>query len=1321
MAFPTTSKAVSEAEVGVDGKPVPGAKRTKCDVRTVPSELQTIDIAKDGNCVYRAIAEGLAWLSAGKLKVEHRELRAKAIAHLQKHKEAYSAQWDKESPSGDPMQSFDDYLAASAQNCAYGSPLEVEALARVYDVQIILIPCIADFAIMRALLHQQSHQQGCLGVPDKPRASCKRKLTKTDSDGSQDLSGCHEVPQTKRIYKEDAEQMCESSVAKHKTSALVSQSLVCIKYAAGTFEVQGTDQQRESILVVAVYFQARNEAVAQQQATEVVAAAASTGLRYVVIGDYNLEQHQASLGHTIQSGGTHACDSCDRTGSLPNTGPGRKRRIDFALSHWRLQASSVHHRECYFSDHLVVKYHFLPSAPSALTGPCRKKIADRSLQHIEELFQACQTQEIRQAIEDIRLDSAWGLLSDLAEQCLCEPSHHFVPRSADWNPTSPRGSCKTRKALCSPAVAGLRKLYGRLRHFGNRAWDLPLAHKILVSLPGVRRLAPELPFFSEENLRSAAPTVRQVLMAYEKQERDAILYAWKAKLRQEDHRIRAFVKNRTEQQLLYEQGVLAEPCPERAKHPANAVHEQASTWTKKWNSVQNHDWAELSNLLQGVQRPQPCKVTMRVTAVQLQQNARAMSSKVGGADSWEARDLVRLPTAWWELAAAIWNRSLEQGRLPKAWCKAKVVLLWKKQGRTRPISLFSILWRSGARALATNMRPWCESWQSHYDAGGLPATSVSAAHMQLYQSLRQGAGVLAQQDLAAFFDSIQWGALETILLHLRAPPELLSILSAFYKNSGRIFVLEGAFSSGWTSQLTGIAQGCPLSPYLAAAVTHCWCELTITQGLTGFGYLDDRTILLQEGFPLEIMHRALHRSAVFDRACGLTSAPDKCFLAARQHTDASRSIALQFGLQVCDRVDVLGLTIDFYGGWQLLKFSLRKAVLRLRLLKWTQTSTFKKQKLVRSLVLPCLHWAAAFAIPSKDDLFAVKQEIFSLFNPWYGQEAARVLIFEHLSWQLEPEYATDIACLREIWRFVARAPKWTDTCPLVAAFPQWHEVFPRAQAVLDKLKWRLIEGGRSLQRLDTNGASRTLEVGVDSFKCVHQWLTDHFRGEYMKKTGKTFLSTNSNHALDENRSLYVSTDGGSKDDVGSFAIHFEERSFGAGTGHEDQSAFRQELNALLFLSRGLKGAARSGARRQVFVICDCQAAISAIQAHEVSATCPRLIQEIKLNIGHAQIAGITTTFIWVPSHGKKPNWSPAGGHEGQKLRELNERVDAHCTEVLNRRLQGSLRQRWHAVAHHAMVWEYKVIHASAKAAERLHEHFKNVGATNRDRNEAEAS
>ena len=178
-AFPTTTKAMSEPEVGTDGKPVPGAKRTKCDVRTVPDDLQTIEVAKDGNCIYRAVSEGLAWLTGGKLKVEHRELRAKAITHLQKHKSAYSAQWDGESPSGDPMKSFDDYLAASARDSSYGSPLEVEALARVFDVQIILIPYMADFAVM-SFRTSQAKRVLVLWYQDKhvdlliPKADTKR-------------------------------------------------------------------------------------------------------------------------------------------------------------------------------------------------------------------------------------------------------------------------------------------------------------------------------------------------------------------------------------------------------------------------------------------------------------------------------------------------------------------------------------------------------------------------------------------------------------------------------------------------------------------------------------------------------------------------------------------------------------------------------------------------------------------------------------------------------------------------------------------------------------------------------------------------------------------------------------------------------------------------------------------------------------------------------------------------------------------------------------------------------------------------------------------
>ena len=1212
------------------------------------------------------------------------------------------------------------------------------------------------------------------------------------------------------------------------------------RYAAGTFEVQGPDLEIETILVVAVYLQVRNEAVAQAQAAELVSAAESTGLRYVMIGDFNLEQHQAHIGYAIQSGGTHACDSCEGAGNLPMTGPGRKRRIDFALSHWRLPAVSVQHRECHFSDHLVVRYDFLPNAPKARTGPPRRRIADRTTEQIDELFNACQTHPIAQAIANSCIDDAWLLLSDVAEQCLCETGANVVPRSEDWTPSPPPEHRKGRKALCSPSVACLRRLHGRLCHLQTRPWDQALLAKVLTSLAGVRRLVPQLPVFSLECLPSAAPCVKQLLLAYERQERSAILSAWQAKLKHEDHRIRSFVKNRTEQQLLYEQGVKAGPGQNGVRHPAIAVQDQSNSWTTKWNTVPRVQKAELVTMLQKVQRPQPCQVTLRVNAVQLRAHTKAMASKASGPDSWEASDLARLPLGWWELAAALWNKSIETGSIPSAWCKAKVVLLWKTRGRTRPIALFSILWRAGAKALAVSMRPWCETWQSHYDTGGLPATSVSAAHMQLHQSLHRGAWALAQQDVAAFFDSLHWEVLEAVLHHLRAPVELMPILRSFYTQSKRIFVLEGAFSHDWTEQTTGIAQGCPLSPYLAAAVTHCWCELVITKGITGFGYLDDRAILLQKGCSLQVLRDALQRSADFDRVCGLACAPDKCFLAARQHSNESKSIATHFKLQVCNVVDVLGVTVDLAGDWQLLKFSLRKAVLRLRLLKWTQTSTFKKRSLVRSLVLPCLTWAAAFAAPCKEDLIAVKHEIFSLFNPWYGQEAARVLIFEHLSWHLEPEFATDLACIREIWRFIAKAPTWTDTCPLDVAFPKWHEVFPRAQAVLDSLNWHMSADGQSLQRFDLSGTLRKLEVGVDSFRCVQAWLIEHFRRSYMQKTGRVvqsfhrpdpnlargldlpappanhsyafsghrichdeardsylhhassvtggsawFLNAGQRffnstvqstcmcgapqpsrvhltwccphtqdlreglrpptdraqerlfcqpvptmppapHGLDlddlvgelvlnlsgcllSGRPLYVATDGGSKDDVGSFAIHFEGQSHGAGTGHEDQSAFRQELNALLFLSRSLRMVADNGIRGQVFVICDCQSAISAIEASTTKSACPRLVQEIKQNLQHACIAHLFISFIWVPSHQKHVTWRPAGGHDAALLRHLNDRADAHCTEVLMRRLQGSLRQRWHVLAANATKWEYHAIHAAAKGAERLHAHFQRVG------------
>ena len=86
------------------------------------------------------------------------------------------------------------------------------------------------------------------------------------------------------------------------------------------------------------------------------------------------------------------------------------------------------------------------------------------------------------------------------------------------------------------------------------------------------------------------------------------------------------------------------------------------------------------------------------------------------------------------------------------------------------------------------------------------------------------------------------------------------------------------------------------------------------------------------------------------------------------------------------------------------------------------------------------------------------------------------------------------------------------------------------------------------------------------------------------------------------------------------------------------------------------------------------------------------------------------TWIWVQSHGRHLNLTPATGYGADHLRTLNARADE---VTLSCRLQGSLWQNWHELADAFVQWEYQTSHVAAKAAERLHLHPKQQGNTGR--------
>ncbi|CAE7489116.1 unnamed protein product, partial [Symbiodinium necroappetens] len=140
-----------------DGKETSPAQNRALNQREVPTGCQIVDIDKDGSCLYRAVAQGLTWLS-GKKKTEHchRDLRARANAHLRKHQAQYVDEWDGAGPALEQLaaesltkaEGFAKYLDLAEKESAYGSVLELKALSRIYDVCLMVIPRDANFGTM---------------------------------------------------------------------------------------------------------------------------------------------------------------------------------------------------------------------------------------------------------------------------------------------------------------------------------------------------------------------------------------------------------------------------------------------------------------------------------------------------------------------------------------------------------------------------------------------------------------------------------------------------------------------------------------------------------------------------------------------------------------------------------------------------------------------------------------------------------------------------------------------------------------------------------------------------------------------------------------------------------------------------------------------------------------------------------------------------------------------------------------------------------------------------------------------------------------------
>ena len=319
----------------------------------------------------------------------------------------------------------------------------------------------------------------------------------------------------------------------------------------------------EPLLITAVYLQSGACATAQAQAQDIISGALASRRKCVIIGDFNLEQHEGDIAMLLQQGIVRACDEAARGSQLPATGPRhsgiRRRRIDYALAVGDLFATRVDHLDDSeidpLSDHKAVVYAFDLLSTPILKGPHRRLPAPDGVKVDEDFqFDSNAISLFRSLLSADDLDAAWKWLSDVAENLVCEPARqdHAVPRSSQWNPARRR----VREDSCpdtaqSPGLRALRKLLTRLQLCIQKPWDSALQVATSHTIAPLRRMVPELPHITCGCIADIG-AVCSIIDAYAADEKQAHTTRWKQIISPDPAGVRAFVKRRAELSLDWE-------------------------------------------------------------------------------------------------------------------------------------------------------------------------------------------------------------------------------------------------------------------------------------------------------------------------------------------------------------------------------------------------------------------------------------------------------------------------------------------------------------------------------------------------------------------------------------------------------------------------------------------------------------------------------------------------------------------------------------------------------------------------------------------------
>ena len=270
----------------------------------------------------------------------------------------------------------------------------------------------------------------------------------------------------------------------------------------------------------------------------------------------------------------------------------------------------------------------------------------------------------------------------------------------------------------------------------------------------------------------------------------------------------------------------------------------------------------------------------------------------------------------------------------------------KKDGKTRPIGIFSIRDRIVQRAFLRGLMPLCEAIFLPCSHGYRPRLSAHTALRQLQQSIKKGSHWIVESDIADCFGSIPLAPILRTLRDLLPDPRFEGLVRKTLETG----VLEGGCLR---DAYFGLPQGSPLSPLLCNLYLHPFDQALTEAGFSLIRYADDFVILTESRERAEEAYRYA-ASTLKQRGFSL-------------HPKKTRILALKEGF------DFLGFSIN-ESGIRPNKGALRGLQDRLKELASTHATQPKKRFDAFKHLL--LSWRAYFANmedfqPASDEIAVV--------------------------------------------------------------------------------------------------------------------------------------------------------------------------------------------------------------------------------------------------------------------------------------------------------------------------------------------------------------